>query len=98
MEMLFPKKWLEEKAENDLGGRTNRQVQVEVCGVSLELRSFKFSNSLLGFSPPGCGHETATITWTHLPDGCRFDASRIRLQVRDHRQINTKNHDRNRGL
>ena len=31
--MLFPSEWLDSKAENDDKGRTNRQVQGEVCWV-----------------------------------------------------------------
>ena len=31
LEMLFPSKWLDCKAEGDKRGRTNRQVQGEVC-------------------------------------------------------------------
>ena len=34
--MLFPSDWLDSLAENDLDGRTNREVQREVCVSILE--------------------------------------------------------------
>lgn len=34
MDMLFPSEWLNQKAENDAQGRTNREVQIEVSSCS----------------------------------------------------------------
>lgn len=30
-DMIFTQEWLDSKAENDPQGRTNRQIQFEVC-------------------------------------------------------------------
>lgn len=64
---LFPDPWLEEKAEGDPDGRTNRELQTEVS--FLVFVSCATILILSGFPETTLRHSAATVHWRHLADG-----------------------------